>query len=333
MEIANPSLLRLTSQALPIGFGCAHLQYSARSRPQSLRLLEEAFDNGITHFDLARLYSDGEAEGIVGDFARNRRDKIILVSKAGILPLKQTLYHRLGRKFRTTVRTNVPRFSGWLKPAIYEPIFDRFSQKDIRSSVETSLRKLRTDYLDALLLHECKCFEINFFQLYETLERLRTEGKILAYGTATDIKETADIVRLLPYLTSIVQIPIKDLNSTAWPFLHDKNRLVIAHSVLTRNLDFIVSRIQAENSIPRGIRSKLGFDLGKATGVAQLLVANAIRQNPEGIVLFSSSKLEHIKLCVEAAKAARAWTGQDDETIDFLYKLAAISSSHLHDGV
>src|ERR1700683_2776066 len=206
MEIANPSLSHLTSQALPIGFGCAHLQYASRSRRQSLRLLEEAFDSGITHFDVARLYSAGEAEGIVGDFARGRRDKVILVSKAGILPLKQTLYHRLDRKLRTVGKTTFPRLSGWLKPAIYEPIFGSFSPKDSRRSVETSLRELNTDYLDALLLHECKCSDVSSFQLCDTLERLRTEGKVLAYGTATDINETVNIIRSFLNLTSIVQI-------------------------------------------------------------------------------------------------------------------------------
>lgn len=85
----------LTTQALPVGFGCAHLQYSSRSRLESLRLLEKAFEQGITHFDVARLYSAGEAEGVVGEFARGRRDRVVLVSKVGILPLRQTYYHRL----------------------------------------------------------------------------------------------------------------------------------------------------------------------------------------------------------------------------------------------
>jgi D-threo-aldose 1-dehydrogenase len=318
VDIDNTLHPHLTSQAFPIGFGCAHLQYAYRSSQQSLRLLETAFDNGITHFDVARLYSAGKAEGIVGEFARGRRDKIILVSKVGILPLRQTFYHRLGRKVRTAIKTNAPALSGWLRPALYEPTFGRFSRKDIRNSVETSLRALKTDYLDALLLHECKCSDVSSFEVPATLEKLRAEGKILAYGIATDIEETANIGRSFPSLASIVQIPSSDLNLNVWPFLRDKDRLVITHSVLTRNLDLVASWLQAESAIRLKIQSALDLDLSRSSGVAQLLMLSAIQANSNGMVLFSTSKPEHIKSCVDAAKAAQAQTNRKEAIANFL---------------
>jgi D-threo-aldose 1-dehydrogenase len=322
MEIGNTSLPRLKSQALPIGFGCAHLQYSYRSRQRSLRLLEEAFDNGITHFDVARLYSAGEAESIVGEFARGRRDKIVVVSKAGILPLRQTLYHRLNRKIRTAAKINAPALTGWVRSAIHAPLFGRFSRKDIRNSVEASLRKLRTDYLDALLLHECKYSHVSSFEVSATLERLRSEGKILNFGIATDIGETADIVHSFPSLASIVQIPSGDLNLSAWPFLGDKNRFVITHSVFTKDLCLITSWLRAESAIRRKIQSELDFDLTNSSGVAQLLLLSAIQANSDGMVLFSASKPEHIKLCVDAAKAARTQANQGNAVTDLFSSLA-----------
>lgn len=326
MDIDNILHPHLISQALPLGFGCAHLQYSYRSRQRSLRLLEVAFENGITHFDVARLYSAGEAERIVGEFARGRRDKVVLVSKAGILPLKQTFYHRLGRKARTAVKANVPALTSWLRPAIHEPIFGRFSLEDIRSSVETSLRELKTDYLDTLLLHECKCSDVSSFEVPATLEQLRTEGKILTYGIATNIEETADIVRLFPSLTSIVQIPSNDLDLNAWPFLRDESRFVITHSVLRENLDLVASGLQAESSIRLKIQSKLDLDLSEPSGVAQLLMLRAIQANPSGIVLFSASKPEHIKLCVDAAKTAQAKTNQREAIADLLSPIRPVGN-------
>jgi D-threo-aldose 1-dehydrogenase len=295
------------------------LKYSYCGRQESLRVLEAAFDNGITHFDVARLYSDGEAEAVVGSFIRGRRDKVVLVSKAGILPLKQTFYHKLNRKVRTVAKSNAPGLTGWLSPAIYEPIFGRFSPKDIRDSVETSLRKLRTDYLDALLLHECKHSNIVSFEVVAILEKLQLEGKILSYGLATDVKETSSIAKSFPTLASIAQIPSKEFNVSAWPFLRDKNRFVITHSVLSKDLDPIASRLRGQSA--NWIRSKFDFDLSKPSGVAQLLLLRAIQANSSGMVLFSTSKPEHTQQCVDAVRMAKAHLGEAQAITDFLSSL------------
>jgi D-threo-aldose 1-dehydrogenase len=327
MPLGNIASCHPKSSTLPIGFGCAHLQYTRRSRRSSLRLLEEAFNNGITHFDVARLYSAGEAEGIVGEFARRRRDKLILVSKAGIQPLRETFYHRLDRKLRAIAKTRASAFTGWLRPAVHEPAFGKFSRRDIRSSVETSLRELKTDYLDALLLHECTCRDAHTFNVADTLEQLRAEGKIRAYGIATNIAEAGNIARSLPPLTSIVQIPSADLDSTLWPFLRDTSRLLITHSILEGHLSLVTSRFQASPSLRLKVQSQTNFDLRDPSGIAQLLLSNAIHANPRGKVLFSTSKLEHIKPCVDAAKAVCAQSESSERIAALLSSLIDVRPS------
>ena len=301
----------LTTQALPVGFGCAHLQYSSWSRRGSLRLLEKAFDHGITHFDVARLYSSGEAEGVVGEFARGRRDRIVLVSKAGILPLRETYYHRANRKIRSIAKAKVPALTSSIADAVNEPVFGKFSPKDIRNSVEKSLRELKTDYLDALLLHECKATDIATFDVPTTLDKLQAEGKILSYGLATSIEQSAAITCSFPTLASVVQIPEQNFNTQTWPFLSEKNRLVITHSIFAENLKPLVALLQKQDALRQAIRSKLGFDLSKPQGVAQLLMVRAVKVNPRGMVLFSTSKLDHIQQCVEAATVAKCPDSQD----------------------
>jgi D-threo-aldose 1-dehydrogenase len=290
----------LTTQALPVGFGCAHLQYSSRSRLESLRLLEKAFEQGITHFDVARLYSAGEAEGVVGEFARGRRDRIVLVSKAGILPLRQTYYHRLNRKVRSVAKARAPALTNWIADAVYEPIFHKFAPKDIRASVETSLRELKTEYLDALLLHECRVTDVASLDVSTTLEKLRAEGKILSYGLATSFEQCAAITRSFPALASVVQIPAEHFDTENWPFL--SSSLVITHSIFARELRPLVAMLRDHRTVRQAIEAELGFDLGNPAGVAQLLMASAVKANSRGIVLFSTSKLDHVQQCVEAAK-------------------------------
>src|SRR5271167_1841892 len=66
-----------------IGFGCAGLMREPSARKRQ-GLLAEAFDQGITHFDVARMYGLGAVEGELGRFARDRRDSIVIATKFGI---------------------------------------------------------------------------------------------------------------------------------------------------------------------------------------------------------------------------------------------------------
>src|ERR1700734_2088316 len=73
-----------------LGFGNGGLIHDV-SRADSLRLLEVAYDSGLTYFDTARMYGFGCAEALLGDLLAGRRDRIIVASKAGILPASRSI--------------------------------------------------------------------------------------------------------------------------------------------------------------------------------------------------------------------------------------------------
>ena len=122
--------------ATRLGFGCAGL-HGAVSRNEAIVLLETALDNGITHFDTARVYGWGAAERMLGDLARRRRAEMVIVSKAGIAP--PSIAGRLLKKI-------AGRFSPSLAAA-GESAFGLFGGADITQSVETSLAALGTRVL------------------------------------------------------------------------------------------------------------------------------------------------------------------------------------------
>ena len=66
-----------------LGFGCASLG-SRVSEAQGLRALGLAFERGVTWYDVAPPYGDGEAEGILGKFLAGRRDRVAICTKFGI---------------------------------------------------------------------------------------------------------------------------------------------------------------------------------------------------------------------------------------------------------
>src|SRR5438045_1975491 len=65
-----------------LGFGCAKLTFNTRE--EALRVLETAYEEGITHYDVARVYGLGWAEGILGEFLKNKRDHVTVTTKFGL---------------------------------------------------------------------------------------------------------------------------------------------------------------------------------------------------------------------------------------------------------
>src|SRR5579859_111180 len=69
----------------PLGFGCATL-FRASDPAQRSRLLQEAYDAGIRHFDVAPMYGLGRAESELGSFTQAHRSEVTIATKFGIRP-------------------------------------------------------------------------------------------------------------------------------------------------------------------------------------------------------------------------------------------------------
>jgi D-threo-aldose 1-dehydrogenase len=287
---------------MPLGFGCGGLQ-GASGRRESVRLLETAFDCGITYFDTARMYGLGAAESILGELASRSRHRMVIASKAGILPANRSIPMRFLNRGLRLLHKAVPRSARYLPiPAATQLRFHVFSPSALRSSVDTSLKELRTDYVDILLLHECSAADVRNPQVLEVLQSLKKEGKIRAFGLATGIEETIEIATARSPLARVIQIPssILDMNIARLPARD--GGLTVVHSCLMRRLDPLLSRLSSDNLLAKRWLELTGVDPHDATSLAQLLLAHALRSNPGGVVLFSSSKPANISSNVRVAR-------------------------------
>ena len=79
-----------------LGFGCASIMGKVGKR-QSVRALETAYNEGITHYDVARSYGYGEAESVLGNFIKGKRDKICVATKFGIRATKTSFLLRMAK--------------------------------------------------------------------------------------------------------------------------------------------------------------------------------------------------------------------------------------------
>ena len=97
----------------PIGLGCASLG-SRISPTLGRRMLEAAFEGGVTWYDVAPSYGAGRAEEILAPFVAAHRDDLYLCSKAGLVPPKNNglmrLAYDLGRPLVSVARGLSRRF-------------------------------------------------------------------------------------------------------------------------------------------------------------------------------------------------------------------------------
>lgn len=133
------------------------VSFGAMLTPEA-EVMEAAFDMGINYVDTARRYMGGRNEEIVGRALQGRRDKVYLATKT---------------------------------------ISSSSSKKDIFSDVETSLMKLKTDYIDVIQLHSLNSKDRAFIpETREALLELRKQGKVRFFGVTTHTNQ-ADILNAL----------------------------------------------------------------------------------------------------------------------------------------
>jgi aryl-alcohol dehydrogenase-like predicted oxidoreductase len=81
------SLGRSSIQSSVMGFGCMGMSefYGDHDDDESLKTLERALELGITHFDTSNVYGRGHNERLVGRFLKNRRSRVTIASKFGVV--------------------------------------------------------------------------------------------------------------------------------------------------------------------------------------------------------------------------------------------------------
>ena len=138
------------------------------SQSEMIKQLQLCLDNNITTFDHADIYGGYTTEESFGN-AFNKsgvhRNQIQLISKCGIC------YPNNDQNQFVSYNKN------------YKIKHYRYDKEYIIHSVENSLRKLRTDYIDLLLLHRPSPL-MNFDFIKEALHQLVKDGKIIKHGVS-----------------------------------------------------------------------------------------------------------------------------------------------------
>ncbi|MEM7801147.1 MAG: aldo/keto reductase [Chloroflexota bacterium] len=180
---------RLNESILPLGLGCAAIggYYTRSGRvasrgeiddQESIRAIHAALSHGIRLFDVANIYGAGHAERILGQALRGQRDKALLQVK-------------FGASFDEVTRTQID-YEGEVTPAM------------IRASLEGSLRRLQTDYIDIFQFQIAEYPLEQIPPLIDFLEQLVVEGKIRSISFGTPRVEAAALFAASPHCATII---------------------------------------------------------------------------------------------------------------------------------
>ncbi|AMG35207.1 aldo/keto reductase [Achromobacter xylosoxidans] len=180
-----------------IGFGTAPLGNMFRDIPEAeaRATVDAAWDQGVRYFDTAPFYGAGLAEIRLGEaLARRDRDDYVLSTKVGRLVLDEVedaAARALGEK------------SGLFVAGRPNKMVNDYSADATLRSIEDSLKRLKTDRLDIVWIHDIaqdfygddwlSYFEVARKGAFRVLTRLRDEGVIKAWGLGVNRVEPIEL--------------------------------------------------------------------------------------------------------------------------------------------
>ena len=185
---------------------------------QSIAAIQASIDAGISLIDTAPAYGMGLAETIVGKAIAGRREKVVLVTKCGLVwHVNEGAYffHQDGK-----------------------PVHRYLGAASIRHEVEESLKRLGTDYIDHYVTH-WQDATTPIAETVETLVRLKDEGKIRSIGASNVSPE--DLVAYiatgaLDAIQEEYSMVRRDIETTLLPLCRTSAVSVLSYSSLALGL-------------------------------------------------------------------------------------------------
>ncbi|MCX5724493.1 MAG: aldo/keto reductase [Nitrospirae bacterium] len=244
-----------------LSFGTASLHYlPTSSRRQDL--LAAAFDHGMTHFDTAPSYGFGMAEQEVGQFVQGRQGRVTIATKVGLYPP--------GGSHPNTASVWLRKATGRVWPAVSRSLVD-WSVAVASQSLDRSLRRLKIDHIDLLLLHEPLVGVVQSGMFLDWLKEEQGRGRIRAWGLAGPVD------CLEPWLS--VDHPLGMV-------------LQVQDSLDGREADLVQSQGRALQ-LTYGYVSSSSTQPGSLN--ARAILEQAMRRNRTGSILVSTRQVAHVR--------------------------------------
>jgi predicted aldo/keto reductase-like oxidoreductase len=196
---------------------------SSRLRDGQERLVHRALDLGVNYFDTAESYSNSSSESVIGNALKGKRDKVVIATKTAV---------------GATTR-----------------------KEDIMASLEESLGRLRTDYVDVFFNHAVNDISrLKNPEWFEFVETARQQGKIRYTGMS------GHAGRLIECLDYAIDKDMFDAILVAYNFGQDPE----FYEKLTRRFDLVANQPNLPGVLKRAKQKNMGVVAMKVLRGARL---------------------------------------------------------------
>lgn len=209
METRNLGGSGLTLSAL--GLGCMGMSefYGPADEAQSLATLARAFELGVTHYDTADMYGSGHNETLLGRFVADKRDRVVIATKFGIVR----------------------------EPGKYERRIDT-SPAYIAKACKASLKRLGVEAIDLYYAHRLNP-DVPVEDTVGAMAELVRQGKVRALGLSEVSAKTlrrAHAVHPIAAVQSEYSLWTRDPEAEVLPACRELGVSFVAYSPLGRGM-------------------------------------------------------------------------------------------------
>lgn len=198
--------------------------WGGTERSEAVKAIQAGFDYGVTSIDTAPAYGQGTSEEIVGEAIRGiPRDKIQILTKFGLSWEGTKGQHFFSSRNNEGKPMEIYRYSG---------------KESIIRECETSLRLLKTDYIDLYQIH----WADPTTPIQETMDavaQLIKAGKVRYAGVCNyDVSQMKEAAKSIDLVSNQVPYSMvrRDIEQDLVPYLMENKQSVLAYSPLQRGL-------------------------------------------------------------------------------------------------
>lgn len=294
MNEPRRSISDVLHSSSPLGFGCAYLTGGLEEK-RNVRLVHSVLDCGISHFDVAPLYGVGTAEDVLGRALVGRRGNVTIATKIGRPRPSLTYKTQALRLLASPLRKFASNFLRKREVSAVKGVVSKgnFDITFVRNSLHESLRRLRTDYVDILFLHEVTASDITD-ELLTFLDKSKKNGLFVSCGLATTHEKLEEIG------SARSDMPC-DVVQYSWSALDLNQRRIfnqsahITHRALMRAYMPLLEWLRSSPDAMARLSNMSSLDLSNPSNLSKALLGAAISNNREGMVLVSSRRADRIR--------------------------------------
>ena len=316
-----------------LAFGCAGAFHLPRASDRSA-LLDAAVDAGFTHLDVAPMYGMGRAEVELAPLLRRHGDRLSLTTKFGI---RTSPVGSVAGRIQGPVRRLLaarPQVNDGLQRSGAGPTAagagrllyrgDAYLPEQARASLGRSLSRLGRGTIDLFILHDPSAEQVQAAARAGTFAMLDDEiaaGRIRNWGIA--LHEPGDLGQWAGDTVPFLQF--RD------DVLHPADRAIPAcvgtatYGVLAAALPLLLHHLSTSPAIRMRWIDELGIEDTGPRSLASVLLREAVRRNPFGPVLFTTTKPHRLAEAADAVTHS-APAGESDRLMAMVAEARAAQS-------